>query len=134
MKHFMENSIASGELRKLYLLAFLVVTFAFYGIWIFRILKQKKQSFTAFPKFLNVLLRVIERDMMYPFFVNILAITLGAFFEIALLIGLGLIAITFVITVGHVKRNAMLTFVGKAANVGLTVLMFLDIIATGIDV
>ncbi len=79
---------------------------------------------------MEVFLKVFEVEMFYPFLVYFIAISLGTMFEFLVIIGLVLIANTFLLTVGHLKDKRILRLIGKCLNVGLTIAGFINIFAS----
>lgn len=82
------------------------------------------------PAFLAIYKKVVETDMLYPLLVYFIAISLGTMYEFLFIMGFLLVAVTFLLTVAHFKKNDKLRKVAKIANVALTVTGFINIFAT----
>ena len=68
--------------------------------------------------------RVIELDMMFPYLVFYINLSLGTMFEFLFIIGFLLVLVTFVIVLGHLKENDKIKLVGKVLNVVITFAAF----------
>ena len=67
--------------------------------------------------------------MLYSFFVYFLAIAMGTMFEFLVIFGTILIGVPFLLTFAHIRNNDKLRKVGKIANVVLTIIGFINILA-----
>ena len=84
------------------------------------------------PKFLAIFKRVVEIDMSYSYLVFFMAIALGTMYEFLFIIGCGIVAATFILTLAHMKDSWILRIIGKFLNVGLTITAFVNIFASDI--
>lgn len=84
------------------------------------------------PKFLAIFKRVVEIDMAYSYLVFYMAISLGTMFEFLFIIGVGIVATTFLLTVAHFKNNWIMRLIGKFMNIAFTITAFINIFASDI--
>jgi hypothetical protein len=82
------------------------------------------------PAFLEIYKRVFETEMFYPFLVYFIAISLGTMYEFLVIISVVLIANSFLLTVAHLQEKRALKLAGKALNIGLTIVGFINIFAS----
>ena len=73
--------------------------------------------------------RVFETEMFYSYLIFYVAIAMGAMYEFLFIISFVLVLVTGVLTWGHYKQNEKIRLIGKAANVVLTVIAFINIFA-----
>jgi hypothetical protein len=58
-----------------------------------------------------------------------LAVAMGAMYEFLFIVSVALFAITGFLTWAHYKQNERLRLIGKVANVGITIIAFINIFA-----
>ena len=82
------------------------------------------------PKPLAIYKRVVELDMLYPYLVYFIALSLGTMYVFCFIISFVSVLVSILLTVAHMKNNRTLRLIGKAANVVLTCATFINIFAS----
>ncbi len=67
---------------------------------------------------------------MYPLLVYFIAIALGTMYEFLFIVGFALFGVSALLTLAYVRDHRVLKIVGKAANVGLTIIGFINIFSS----
>ena len=73
--------------------------------------------------------RIFETDLFYSYLIYYVAIGIGAMYEFLFICSFCLILVTALLVFAHLKKNQKLILIGKIANVGLTVVAFINIFA-----
>ena len=81
------------------------------------------------PGILEIFKRVFETELLYSYLIFFVAIAMGAMYEFLFIMALCLVLVSGLLTFAYLKNNEKLRLIGKLANVGLTVIAFINIFA-----
>ena len=81
------------------------------------------------PGVLETFKRVFETELFYSYLIFYVAIAMGAMYEFLFIVAFLLMLLTAVLTYAHLNNHDKLKLIGKIANVGLTIVAFINIFA-----
>ena len=79
------------------------------------------------PGIFETFKRVFETELFYSYLIFYVAISMGAMYEFLFIVAFCLMLVSGVLTWAHYKKNEKLRLIGKVANVGLTIVAFINI-------
>lgn len=79
------------------------------------------------PGVLETFKRVFETELFYSYLIFYVAIAMGAMYEFLFIVSFCLMLLTAVLTYAHLTNHEKLKLIGKIANVGLTIVAFINI-------